>query len=471
MYRTLMSALRVGCIGAMMMPLAAPVVSGETHEEAATNMRSSERMSSQSGSQSMESQTTSKGDMTSAATYERAAHLIGCVVRGREGEKLGTIEDIVLNAGGDSVSYAVLAYGGFLGFGDKLFAVPWSEFQRHSEKEAYTLDVRKEYLKNAPGFSKHHWPNTAGKDWAQHIETFYRQGRQASRQTDQMGSSQEPMVRQSKSQLPMKCRRVSQLISLPAKDFQGARLGALDDVVIDPDNGEVVYGVVILDTTPWALDRELAVVPWSTIEIVPELAALRLDADESMLEDVAFARGEGFPYLGDPMYAQDVETTFEATPYWETLGYVSGEGPMAGDMQSGPMAEDIEVAAWRPGSEYNQRFDPGLVTSVRGTIRSIGTFDIGRNTVKGLRLRVKADDGKTWTIHAGPRPFIESKGVTLHFGDEITVTGAPTRIGWRGKILLASTIQTGDQTFRLRAANGTPQWNADALMSGNSSNR
>ncbi|MBN1361119.1 MAG: PRC-barrel domain-containing protein [Sedimentisphaerales bacterium] len=470
MYRTFTSAMRIGCLAAMMMFLAAPTTSGETHEHTGTMMGSDQSMTSPMGSESMEGHAKSTSMTALKPTYQRCDHVIGKRVVDNRGDKLGTIEDLVLNAENDSVSYAVLSYGGFLGFGDKLFAVPWSELQTCPKTGAFALDVRKEYLKDAPGFPKDQWPNMADKNWAQRIETFYRQGRHMSAQAHREPSSGQAMMTTATERLPIKYRRATCLIGLPAKDYQGEQLGALDDIVIDPGDGKVVYGVVILETTPWALDRQLAVVPWNSVQVVPELAALRLDADESMLDDVAFARGDGFPYLGDPEYAQGIETRFEATPYWETLGYVPGEGPMTETMKPSKSAKPVEVSAWRPGSEYNQRFDPGLVTTVRGTIESIGTFSLARHSVQGLRLGIKTAEGKTCTVHAGPRPFIESQGVTLHFGDEVTVTGAPTRIGWRGEILLASTIQAGGQTFRLRAADGTPQWNAGLLTAGGSSN-
>lgn len=277
----------------------------------------------------------------------------------------------------------------------------------------------------------------------------------SSRQTETMAAG---------GRLPVDSRRVTQLIGMPAKDLQGQTLGRLDDIVVDTTNDKVVYGVVILKTTPWAPDRDLALVPWGAIEVVPLLHAVRVDADASMLKAVAFTRAEGFPYLGDPLYARGMETRFEATPYWETLGYIPGEGPMAEEMKPSRSGRDLDVSAWRAGSEYNRRFDPDLVTTVRGTIQSIGVFRPGRNAVEGLSLSIKTREGPTWVIHTGPRPFMDRQGLSLHFGDEVTVMGAPARIAaWSGEVLMASTIQSGDATCRLRDANGTPQWDISNL--------
>ncbi len=61
------------------------------------------------------------------------------------------------------ISYAVLSFGGFLGMGDRLFAVPWQALKLDTENKRFTLNVSKEQLKNAPGFDKDHWPTMADR--------------------------------------------------------------------------------------------------------------------------------------------------------------------------------------------------------------------------------------------------------------------------------------------------------------------
>ncbi len=64
---------------------------------------------------------------TTGAPYQGALSanmLIGDPVVNRKGEKLGKIEDLAIHPQGFCVEYAVLSFGGFLGMGDKRFAVP-----------------------------------------------------------------------------------------------------------------------------------------------------------------------------------------------------------------------------------------------------------------------------------------------------------------------------------------------------------
>jgi hypothetical protein len=74
---------------------------------------------------------------------------------------------------GGRVAYAVVSYGGVMGMGDKLFAIPWSAFRLDTDNKAFVLDVDKETLKNAEGFDKSNWPNTADRTWGQRIHEQY----------------------------------------------------------------------------------------------------------------------------------------------------------------------------------------------------------------------------------------------------------------------------------------------------------
>jgi sporulation protein YlmC with PRC-barrel domain len=99
--------------------------------------------------------------------------LIGdSVVNGRE-EDLGDIREIMLDMNSGQVAYAVLAFGGFLGMGEKLFAVPWQALHLDTVHHRFVLNVEKERLKTAPGFNKEAWPDMSDITWANQIHTFY----------------------------------------------------------------------------------------------------------------------------------------------------------------------------------------------------------------------------------------------------------------------------------------------------------
>lgn len=102
-----------------------------------------------------------------------ASSITGDSVRNAEGEDLGELEDLMIDTATGKINYAVLSFGGFLGMGDKLFAVPWQALTLNPDEEKFILNVDKERLKDAPGFDKDDWPDMANPTWNDEINTYY----------------------------------------------------------------------------------------------------------------------------------------------------------------------------------------------------------------------------------------------------------------------------------------------------------
>jgi hypothetical protein len=83
------------------------------------------------------------------------------------------IEDLVIDPQTSRVDYAVLSFGGFLGMGDKLFAVPLEAMTLSADEKKFILDVDKERLKNAPGFDKDNWPDGSDRAFGRRVYTYY----------------------------------------------------------------------------------------------------------------------------------------------------------------------------------------------------------------------------------------------------------------------------------------------------------
>ena len=99
--------------------------------------------------------------------------MIGDSVVNGKGESLGKIEDFIIDPLSARVDYAVLSFGGFLGVGDKLFAVPLEALKLSREEKRFILDVEKERLKNAPGFEKGKWPATSDRAFGIQVYSYY----------------------------------------------------------------------------------------------------------------------------------------------------------------------------------------------------------------------------------------------------------------------------------------------------------
>jgi sporulation protein YlmC with PRC-barrel domain len=92
--------------------------------------------------------------------YLTATTLIGDKVYNGKSDSLGQIKDIMLNLEDGSIQYVVIEFGGFLGIGEKYFAVPFKALTLDTSRHAFILHQKKDVLENAPGFDKDHWPET-----------------------------------------------------------------------------------------------------------------------------------------------------------------------------------------------------------------------------------------------------------------------------------------------------------------------
>ena len=107
------------------------------------------------------------------ASVLSASSIIGDGVRNPKGEQLGKIEDLMIDVGQADVRFAVISFGGFLGLGDKLFAVPLEAMTIDLDAHEFVLDVPRERLEQAPGFPKDDWPTDIGGDWGRTVYRFY----------------------------------------------------------------------------------------------------------------------------------------------------------------------------------------------------------------------------------------------------------------------------------------------------------
>ncbi len=102
-----------------------------------------------------------------------ASTIEGTAVQNAAGEDLGEINELMIDLDKGRIAYAVLSFGGFLGLGDKLFAIPWEALNIGPEGDVFILNVPREKLDNAPGFDKDNWPDMADSSWGETLHTYY----------------------------------------------------------------------------------------------------------------------------------------------------------------------------------------------------------------------------------------------------------------------------------------------------------
>jgi sporulation protein YlmC with PRC-barrel domain len=104
-----------------------------------------------------------------------ASTLGGDKVFNYQNEEIGKVEEIMIDINTGRVAYVVVSFGGLLGVGGKLFAVPWAALHVDTNRKCFLMDADKERLKNAPGFDKNNWPETPNGQWYHEVYNYYAQ--------------------------------------------------------------------------------------------------------------------------------------------------------------------------------------------------------------------------------------------------------------------------------------------------------
>jgi len=99
----------------------------------------------------------------------------GTAVRRSDGDKVGTIDSVMLDKHTGRIAYAVMSFGGFLGMGEEYYALPWSALRYNEDLDAYELNVSDEQLRNAPLASTDFFDTgVADRQWEDNIHRHYR---------------------------------------------------------------------------------------------------------------------------------------------------------------------------------------------------------------------------------------------------------------------------------------------------------
>jgi sporulation protein YlmC with PRC-barrel domain len=102
-----------------------------------------------------------------------AAALAGLKVMSRSDEALGSISEVILDLARGRIAYALIACGGFMGLGERVFAIPWNALKRDLHRNCFVLDAEESAFATAPSFDKDHWPSEPDLQWHQRLHDHF----------------------------------------------------------------------------------------------------------------------------------------------------------------------------------------------------------------------------------------------------------------------------------------------------------
>ncbi len=102
------------------------------------------------------------GELTAAHTLIASDRVEGTPVRRSDGQRIGTIQRLMIDKATGRVAYAVLSFGGFLGIGQKHIPIPWSRLHYDPRLAAYEIDVSDDDVASMQADEAFDWGDRSG---------------------------------------------------------------------------------------------------------------------------------------------------------------------------------------------------------------------------------------------------------------------------------------------------------------------
>ena len=97
----------------------------------------------------------------------------GTPVRRSDGEKIGTIERVMIEKRSGKVAYAVMSFGGFMGLGEEYYTLPWGVLKYNTQLDAYELNLNEDQLRGAPRRTAEGHDASYDREWEEHVHRYY----------------------------------------------------------------------------------------------------------------------------------------------------------------------------------------------------------------------------------------------------------------------------------------------------------
>jgi len=277
----------------------------------------------------------------------RCRSLIGKPVHDAAGSRIGAFKDLAIDPDTGQVAYGVLSFGGFLGMGDKLLAIPWRSFEFRDDGQV-RMGVTEAQLEQAEGFDPDDWPDMADEQWARathatfdqdpywqrDVPTSQRTRAMAGRTSDERrdadpdradaaeaddaaatagaGGGEDPMKSDSDNR---RIVRMSRVLGAKIHDLQREDLGEIEDVVVDTGAGRIAY--VVLDSGGLLeIGTQLAAAPWDALEVPSETELVLKVAKEKLNNAPRIDKGD-WPDEDDKSYVIRLYRYYGMDPYWD----------------------------------------------------------------------------------------------------------------------------------------------------------
>lgn len=258
-----------------------------------------------------------QGDKDASGRVIRVTKLLDANVRNTKGEKIGEIEDLVIDREEGVVAYAVLSFGGFLGIGEKYFAIPFQSVKRNEDEKFVILDASKEQLEKAPNFTGDAWPDFDRK-YGTTVHDYYKTKPYWNDDAAKVDPARIDKDALDKDKLRARGMvRASKMVGMDVRDPSDKNLGDVEDVVVDDGSGRVAY-VVLSFGGFLGMGDKLFAIPWHALRPdFKDADRVVLDVPKEKLQSAPGFDKKNWPNMADRKWGEEVHKYYGTRPYWD----------------------------------------------------------------------------------------------------------------------------------------------------------
>jgi sporulation protein YlmC with PRC-barrel domain len=232
-------------------------------------------------------------------------------VKNKAGQDLGTINDLVVELNSGEIRYAALSFGGFAGFGDKLFAVPWKAmtFKFAEDDRFFVLDATEDQLKRSKGFDENNWPNIADPKWAAGVDDSFKTPVRTIEREDAL----KPGERKAAPTVVYDAVfRVSKIKGMEVRNGSNKNLGHIAELVLDVTNGKISYAALSHGGFAEVGDKLFAI-PFDAFKLkhTDDETFFVLNISDEKLQAAPGFNESKWPDTANPNWAKDIDRYYQ----------------------------------------------------------------------------------------------------------------------------------------------------------------
>jgi len=307
------------------------------------------------------------------AEHRRASEIIGRDIMNMQDEKIGAVDDLAIDLSSGRVTAVIISSGGFLGIANELSIVPPSALSLTTDKDAFTANLTKEQLNDAPRFQGSAYPDLDDEEYMKNVYTAYEAGPYLARNPNRPADTNADQGR--------RVMRASEILGMDVNNYQEETIGDINELILN-SNLDRVTSFVVSSGGFLGIGNTLSVLPAGSVTATKD-AVLVNATKESLERSPRFTENEWPERMNDPNYLVDV---YE--PYQFSTNYESDTDTTTGANVDSNRIDAHKKPAAETKTDRDQDKDPDKLTA-QDQSNTPGDLDATR---KIRRMIVSHDD-------------------------------------------------------------------------------